>query len=80
MKAKLQALKKFGSHVAAAVVIGGMTAAANAQASAPDFTSVTSAIDFSTVITAILAVAGIMAGVYVAFRGAKFALRALKGL
>ena len=74
MKAKLQALKKYA-------VGGGLAAAAVAtNAAAPDFTTITSAVDFSTVITAIMAVAAIMVGVYVAWRGAKFALRAVKGL
>lgn len=73
MKAKLQALKY--------AVGGGLAAAAvGANAAAPDFTTITSAVDFSTVITAIMAVAAIMVGVYVAWRGAKFALRAVKGL
>ena len=74
MKAKLQALKK----LAVGAVVAGSAVAANAAA--PDFTTVTSAVDFSTVITAIMAVAAIMVGVYVAWRGAKFALRAVKGL
>ncbi|TAL94901.1 MAG: hypothetical protein EPN73_15460 [Paraburkholderia sp.] len=76
MKAKLEALKKF--VVGAAVA--GTAVAANAAGTAPDFTTITSAVDFSTVITAIMAVAAIMVGVYVAWRGAKFALRAVKGL
>jgi len=37
----------------------------------PDFTTLTSSIDFSTVITGILAVAGLLALVFVAIRGAK---------
>ena len=74
MKAKLQALKK----LAVGAVVAGSAVAANAAA--PDFTTVTSAVDFSKVITAIMAVAAIMVGVYVAWRGAKFALRAVKGL
>ncbi|CAB3762444.1 hypothetical protein [Paraburkholderia humisilvae] len=81
MKAKLLALKKLGARVGAAVVTGGVAVAANAQTStAPDFSQITSSVDFSTVITAIMAVATVMVGVYVAWRGAKFALRAVRGL
>lgn len=39
-------------------------------AAAPDFSSVTSAVDFSTVVTGVLAVAALAAAVYVAIKGA----------
>lgn len=81
MKAKLQTVKKFGVQIACAAA-SGLAVVANAQAAttAPDFSQITSAVDFSSVITAIMSVAVVMAGVYVAFRGAKLALRALRGL
>ncbi|PLY44074.1 hypothetical protein CSZ94_06930 [Janthinobacterium sp. ROICE36] len=44
----------------------------------PDLTPLTSAIDFSTVITAVLAIAGLLATVYLAIKGAKIVLGMLK--
>lgn len=51
-----------------------------AHAAPPDFTPITTAIDLSTVSGVIMAVAAIMAGIYVVWKGAKFALGALRGL
>lgn len=51
-----------------------------AHAAPPDFTPITSAIDLSTVSGVIMSVAAIMAGIYVVWKGAKFALGALRGL
>jgi len=50
-----------------------------AQATPPDFSTLTSAIDFSTVITGVMAVAGVMVGVYVAIKGAKIVLQMVRG-
>ena len=50
-----------------------------AAANAPDLTPLTNAIDFSTVITAVLAIGGLLAGVYVAIRGAKTVLSMIRG-
>jgi hypothetical protein len=47
-------------------------------ATGPDLTPLTSAIDFSTVITAVLAIAGLLATVYLAIKGAKIVLGMLK--
>lgn len=44
-----------------------------------DLTSVTSAVDFSTVISALLLVAAALAGVYIAWKGAKMILGAIRG-
>jgi len=44
---------------------------------APDLSALTP--DFTTVTTGILAVAGAIAGVYVAWKGAKILIRAIKG-
>lgn len=71
-----QAMKKY----AVGAVAAGSAMAANAAGTGPDFSQITSAVDFSTVITAIMAVAAVMVGVYVAWRGAQFALRAVRGL
>ncbi len=45
-----------------------------AHAAGPDFTTLTTAVDFSTVITAVLAVAALLAAVYVAMKGARLVL------
>lgn len=50
-----------------------------AFAAGPDLTSLTSQVDFSTVIVALLAVAAALAGVYIAWKGAKMVLAALRG-
>lgn len=44
-----------------------------------DLTSVTSAVDFSTVVAALLLVAAALAGVYIAWKGAKMILSAIRG-
>lgn len=62
--------------LAAAPVLSFAQAAAG---TAPDLTPLTNAIDFSTVITAVLAIGGLMAGVYVAIRGAKTVLSMIRG-
>jgi hypothetical protein len=48
-----------------------------ANAAGVDFTSLTSAVDFSSVITAVLLVFAAIAGVGVAFKGGKMILKAL---
>jgi hypothetical protein len=67
------------------VVLAGFAAvtgfiATAAQALPVDVTSLTAAVDFSTVTSAILAVAAIMVTVYVAWKAAKMVLGAVKGL
>jgi hypothetical protein len=42
-------------------------------------TGLTSAVDFGTVTTAVLSIAGMLAVVYIAVKGAKIALAMLKG-
>ncbi len=69
----MQALKKIGLGLVA-------SAPAVVLAAPPDFTAITTAIDLSTVSGVIMAVAAIMAGIYVVWKGAKFALGALRGL
>lgn len=50
-----------------------------AFAADPDLSSLTSSIDFSTVVTAILAVAASIIVVHIAWKGAKMVLAAVKG-
>ena len=47
-------------------------------AAAPDYTTLTAAVDFSTVGTAILAISALLASVLVIYKGAKMVLRAIK--
>lgn len=49
-----------------------------AMAAGPDFGPLTDAVDFSTVIAAILAIAALVAGVYVVMAGAKKILYAIR--
>lgn len=49
-------------------------AAGSALAVSPDFTTITGAVDFSTVITGVMAVAVAIVGVYLAARGARMLL------
>lgn len=69
----MKKLKKLG-------LVAVSTAPAVALAAPPDLTPLTSAVDFSTVGTAIMSVAGLVIGVYIIWRGAKFVLAAVKGL
>lgn len=45
---------------------------------AADYTGLTAAVDFADVITAILGVAAVIAGVYVVWRGVKFIYAAIR--
>lgn len=56
------------------VAVGVLASAGAANAAAPDFSSLTSAVDLSTVGTAVLAIAAILAAVLVVKRGAKMVL------
>ena len=62
-----------------AVLAAAAAGSTMALAVGPDLTPLTSAIDFGTVITAVLAIAGLMAAVFVAIRGAKTVLGMIKG-
>jgi hypothetical protein len=52
----------------------------NAFAVGPDFSTLTSAVDFTTVSSAILAIALLIVPVYVVWKGAKLVLRSIKGM
>lgn len=49
-----------------------------AFAAGPDMSGLTSAVDFGTVTTAVLSIAGLLAVVYVAVKGAQIGLAMLK--
>lgn len=59
--------------------ISGLLGASGAFAVPVDLTTVTAAVDFSTVIAAMLLVAAALAGVYIAWKGAKMILNAIRG-
>ena len=71
----MKVMKKIGL----ALVVAASAAVPAFAATPPDLTPLTSAIDLSTVITAVLAVAVILAGVYAAIKGAKTVLSMVKG-
>lgn len=86
MKAKLQNLMASAKSNAARVGMAGMGLVASASSFAsgttsptgPDFTQITNNITFSTVATGIMAIAVLVAGVYVTISGAKIILRFVK--
>jgi len=65
--------KKFGK-VAVAL------APASAFAAGPDMSNLTTAVDFGTVTTAVLAVAAALIVVYIAWKGAKLVVGAVRGM
>jgi hypothetical protein len=70
---KKASLKNFGLVVLALMAVPAFAAGG------PDLTPLTSTVDFGTVITALLAIAGLLASVYVAIRGAKIVLSMIRG-
>lgn len=50
-----------------------------AHAAGPDLTTLTTAVDFGTVTTAVLGVAAALIVVYIAWKGAKMVLAAVRG-
>lgn len=72
---KFMNLKRFVVPAALATVAGS----AFADATGPDMSALTGAISFGTVTVAILSVAGLLAVVYTAVKGAKMALSMIKG-
>jgi hypothetical protein len=83
-KAK-QAAKNAVARGAAVATAAALPVLAHAQSSGsttptgPDFTQLTSGISFSTVVTAVMAVALALVGVYVAVKGAKIVLQMVRG-
>jgi hypothetical protein len=60
-------------------IIAAATGTGFAMAAGPDLTPLTSNIDFGTTITAVLAIASLLAAVFVAIRAAKTVLGMIKG-
>lgn len=70
-----QGIRKYG-----ALVVGGLaTVPVFAQATAPDFTTLTTSVDFSTVATGVLAIAALMVVPKVAAWGAKKVIGFIRG-
>lgn len=60
--------------------VGFVALATQVSAAPVDLSSLTTAVDFTSTITAILATAAIMVGVYVAWKAAKMVIGAIRGL
>ncbi|MGQ7936992.1 hypothetical protein [Paraburkholderia sp. D1E] len=70
------------ARAAVVAVVAGVSVApvvSHAQASGVDYTTLTSQVDFSTTVTAVMAVAGTLVVLYVAIKGAKIVLRMIRG-
>jgi len=63
-----------------ALALVGASASVPALAAGPDMTSLTTAVDFGTVTTAVLAVAAAVIVVYIAWKGAKLVVGAVRGM
>lgn len=62
------------------VLVGSVVASGSAlAATGPNMSALTGAVSFGTVVTAILSIAGGLAVVYVAVKGAQIGLRMLRG-
>jgi hypothetical protein len=60
-------------------LVGAVAVSGSALAAGPDLTPLTGAVDFSTTITAVLAISGLLASVYIAIKGARTVLGMIKG-
>ena len=83
-KAKAVQLYEDGKKVVVAVVtaVGVSLGAMNpvdSFAAGPDLSTVTTAVDFGTVTTAVLGVAAALIVVYIAWKGAKMVISAVRG-
>lgn len=72
-----------GKRVAAAVVGGvtglfGLSLSEPASAAPVDLTALTTAVDFSTATAAVLTIAGVLIGVYIAIKATKFVINMVK--
>jgi hypothetical protein len=72
----MEFLKNAALKIAAAT--SALTVAGTAMATAPDYSGITGAVDFSAVATAVITVLGSVALVYVAFKGGKLLLAAIR--
>lgn len=76
---RINAVRNLARAKAAAVAaVGGV--AGSAFAVGPDFSGLTGAVDFSTLVAAVIAIGANVLLVYVAFKGAKIIISAVKGM
>lgn len=61
------------------ILVGSLVCATGAMAAGPDLTPLTDKVDFGTVTAAVLSIAGMLAVVYVAVKGAQIGLSMLRG-
>jgi hypothetical protein len=74
----MQMTKRFIKHIAAGTLASAVVAQ-SAFAAGPDYSAVTSGIDFSTAIVGALALAALMGALYGAIKGAKILLGMIRG-
>lgn len=78
MKAMIQrGLRKVGV-IGAVAAVSSLAAVQQAAAAGPDMSGLTAAVDFGTVGIAVMAIAGLLAVVYVAVKGAAIGLSVIK--
>lgn len=65
--------------VRSAAAAGALTLAGGAMAAGPDVSTLTGAVDFGTVSTGIMTVAGSVIGVYLVIKAAQFIIARVKG-
>lgn len=73
-------LNRFKSYILGLFATAFALASVPALAAGPDMTDLTTAVDFGTVTTAVLAVAATLIVVYIAWKGAKMVIGAVKGM
>ena len=61
------------------VAVGVLVSTSSAMAAGPDMSTLTAAVDFSTVQSAIMSIAGLLAVVYVAIKGTRIVLGIIRG-
>lgn len=74
----MKALFKLRLFVAG-LVASAMGSTAFAETTGPDLTALTSSVSSDSTVTAILAIAGVVAVIYMAIRGAKIVLSMIRG-
>jgi hypothetical protein len=62
-----------------AVPVAAMAQASGAVAAGPDYTALTTGVDFTSTIAAVLAVAALLVGLWLAVRGAKIVIGMVRG-
>jgi len=70
---------KSSAVIGALLTSVALPVAAQSSTAGPDLTALTNNISFGTVLTAILAVGGLLASVYLALKGARIVLAMLRG-